>query len=171
MTNKDMTELFSVMLLAWPQAEMFKGGIAKLGPTIELWTACTKDIDFWTGQQAVVLLCKTSKFPPTIAEFRQQAEVVEQKTRDCILADWGGLRRCALGLKRFGGIDLAAVRRWYQGLPPGLAKSAVDTMGGPDKLLIGDGKGLDFGGFSRAYKSAMRNKTALPAGQKKLKGV
>ena len=70
MTNQEMTELFSVMLLAWPQAEMFKGGIAKLGPTIELWTACTRDIDFWTGQQAVVLLCKTSKFPPTIANKR-----------------------------------------------------------------------------------------------------
>lgn len=40
MTKKEMTELFSVMLLAWPNAEMFKGGVAKLGPTIELWTAC-----------------------------------------------------------------------------------------------------------------------------------
>ena len=84
MTNKEMTELFSVMLLAWPQAEMFKGGITKLGPTIELWTTCTRDIDFWTGQQAVVLLCKTSKFPPTIAEFRQQAEAVETKISGCI---------------------------------------------------------------------------------------
>lgn len=40
MTKKEMTELFGVMLLAWPNAEMFKGGVAKLGPTIELWTAC-----------------------------------------------------------------------------------------------------------------------------------
>ena len=171
MTLKEMTELFSVMLLAWPGAETFKGGVAKLGPTIELWTACTKDTDFWTGQQAVVLLCKSSKFPPTIAEFRQQAEVVEQKTRDCILADWSGLRRCVLSRRKCGSIDPAAVRRWYESLPPGLAKSAVDTMGGPGRLLIGDGNGLDFGGFSRAYRAVMRSKTALPSGQKKLKGV
>lgn len=46
MTKKEMTELFSVMLLAWPNAEMFKGGVAKLGPTIELWTACLTDVDF-----------------------------------------------------------------------------------------------------------------------------
>ena len=30
MTNKEMTEIFSVMLLAWPNAEVFKGGICCL---------------------------------------------------------------------------------------------------------------------------------------------
>lgn len=50
MTRKEMTEIFSVMLLAWPNAEMFKGGVQKLGPTIELWTACLPDVDFWQGQ-------------------------------------------------------------------------------------------------------------------------
>lgn len=76
MTSKEMTELFAVMLLAWPNAETFKGGIAKLAPTIKLWTACTADVDFWTGQQAVMRLCKSCKFPPTIAEFRDQVENV-----------------------------------------------------------------------------------------------
>ena len=73
-----MTELFSVMLLAWPNAEMFKGGVAKLGPTIELWTACLPEVDFWTGRQAVVRLCRTSPFPPSIAEFKRQAEAVDR---------------------------------------------------------------------------------------------
>ena len=58
MTRKEMTEIFSVMLLAWPNAEMFKGGVQKLGPTIELWTACLPDVDFWQGQQAVIKLCR-----------------------------------------------------------------------------------------------------------------
>ena len=57
-TTKEMTEIFSVMLLAWPNAEMFKGGVAKLGPTIELWTACLSDVDFWLGQQAVIMPVK-----------------------------------------------------------------------------------------------------------------
>lgn len=37
MTHKEMSEIFAVMLLAYPNAEVFKGGIAKLGPTINLW--------------------------------------------------------------------------------------------------------------------------------------
>ena len=36
MTHKEMSEIFAVMLLAYPNAEVFKGGIAKLGPTINL---------------------------------------------------------------------------------------------------------------------------------------
>ncbi len=169
MTNKEMTELFSVMLLAWPQAEMFKGGIAKLGPTIELWTTCTRDIDFWTGQQAVVLLCKTSKFPPTIAEFRQQAEAVEAKISGCIDGAWAGLRRSLRRNRRAERIDAARVRAWYEALPPGLIRNAVDAMGGPDELIILDGEALDYHGFARAYRAAMRQKSALAIGPRKLK--
>ena len=58
MTGKEMTELFAIMLLAWPNAETFKGGIPKLAPTIKLWVSCTANVDFWTGQQAVVRLCQ-----------------------------------------------------------------------------------------------------------------
>ena len=79
MTKKEMTELFSVMLLAWPNAEMFKGGVAKLGPTIELWTACLTDVDFWLGQQAVIRLCRECKFPPSIAEFKEKADAVKRE--------------------------------------------------------------------------------------------
>lgn len=169
MTNKEMTELFSVMLLAWPQAEMFKGGIAKLGPTIELWTTCTRDIDFWTGQQAVVLLCKTSKFPPTIAEFRQQAEAVETKISSCINGAWAGLRRSLRRSRRTERIDAARVRAWYEALPSGLIRNAVDAMGGPDELIILNGEALDYHGFARAYRAATRQKSALAIGPRKLK--
>ena len=33
MTHKEMSEIFAVMLLAYPNAEVFRGGIAKLGPS------------------------------------------------------------------------------------------------------------------------------------------
>ena len=76
MTKKEMTELFSVMLLAWPNAEMFKGGVAKLGPTIELWTACLTDVDFWLGQQTVIRLGRGCKFPASSAECKVEADAV-----------------------------------------------------------------------------------------------
>lgn len=50
MTKKEMSEIFAVLLLAYPNAETFKGGIQKLGPTISLWATCLQDVDFWTGQ-------------------------------------------------------------------------------------------------------------------------
>ncbi|MGN1117428.1 MAG: replicative helicase loader/inhibitor [Acutalibacteraceae bacterium] len=69
MTNKEMSEIFAVWMLAYPNAEMFKGGIEKLEPTIKLWTKCFKNLDFETAQRAAIHLCKTSAFPPTIAEY------------------------------------------------------------------------------------------------------
>ena len=81
MTHKEMSEIFAVMLLAYPNAEVFKGGIAKLGPTINLWVTCLPEIDFWTGQQAVVKLVRECKFPPTIAEFKEKAEKVQAEVR------------------------------------------------------------------------------------------
>ena len=72
MTQKEMTELFAIMLLAYPNAEIFKGGIQKLAPTIELWTRCLPEVDYWTGQHAVLKLCRECKYPPTIAAFKEK---------------------------------------------------------------------------------------------------
>ena len=77
MTRAEMTEIFAVLMLAYPNAEMFKAPskqalMEKLAPTITLWATCLADVDFWTGQQAAVRVCRVCKFPPTIAEFRSR---------------------------------------------------------------------------------------------------
>ena len=78
MTHKEMSEIFAVMLLAYPNAEVFKGGIAKLGPTINLWVTCLPEIDFWTGQQAVVEVVFNrvlhSAFPDSVHDVLHQGE-------------------------------------------------------------------------------------------------
>lgn len=129
MTKREMTELFSVMLLAWPNAEMFRGGIAKLGPTVELWTACTAEVDFWTGQQAVVQLCKTCKFPPTIAEFWVQVNAVNDRIKSKCDAMFQVIRSADL---MYGSIEA-----YCQSLPPGsFNREVIDQMGGPANLVI-----------------------------------
>ena len=89
MTLKETSEIFSVLMLAYPNAEMFKGGIKQLAPTIKVWTQCLNDVDFWTAQQAVIRLCKVCKFPPSIAEFREQVDGVKKEIdsdiNNCIL--------------------------------------------------------------------------------------
>ena len=86
MTRAEVTEIFAVLMMAYPNAEMFKAPDkdslkAKLAPTITLWTTCLRDIDFWAAQQAVIRVCQTCKFPPTIAEMREAAETVLHEVR------------------------------------------------------------------------------------------
>ena len=129
MTNKEMTELFAVMLLAWPNADTFKGGIAKLAPTLKLWTACTTDVDFWTGQQAVIYLCKSCKFPPTIAEFREQVENVNKHIKSLADRTFQEIRSADL---MYGSINA-----FYEGLPPGnFTRAVIDMVGGVDALTL-----------------------------------
>lgn len=127
MTNKEMTELFAVMLLAWPNAETFKGGIAKLAPTIKLWTSCTTDVDFWTGQQAVIRLCQKCKFPPTIAEFREQVDSVNKDIKSLTSRTYQEIRSADA---MYGSITA-----FYAELPPGnFTRVVIDTVGGIEAL-------------------------------------
>lgn len=171
MTRKEMTEIFSVMLLAWPNAEMFKGGVQKLGPTIELWTACLPDVDFWQGQQAVIKLCRECKFPPSIAEFKEKAEDVKIEARSRIDRAWDRIR-----LQSLLGVTL---QEFFAELPEGSnTRRAIEMIGGPDRLIIteehtfGDGhkemvERYNYDEFTRAYEKVMRQASAIGSGQRK----
>lgn len=149
MTKKEMTEIFSVMLLAWPNAEMFKGGVAKLGPTIELWAACLSDVDFWTAQQAVIRLCRSCKFPPSIAEFKEQADAVSQDVQSRINLAWNDIKWSRL-------LDKSP-EEWYQSLPPGCdIRAVVDALGGPKGLVSEDGKRWNYYEFRDMYEKLIR---------------
>lgn len=127
MTGKEMTELFAVMLLAWPNAETFKGGIAKLAPTIKLWASCTADVDFWTGQQAVKRLCQHCKFPPTIAEFREQTDNVNKDIKKLTDRAFQEIRNADT---MYGSLSA-----FYADLPPkSFTKAVIDTVGGIEAL-------------------------------------
>ena len=127
MTGKEMTELFAIMLLAWPNAETFKGGIPKLAPTIKLWVSCTADVDFWTGQQAVVRLCQHCKFPPTIAEFLEQVDNVNKDIKH--------LTDQAFQEIRNANTMCDSLTAFYAELPPGdFTRAVIDAVGGVDAL-------------------------------------
>ena len=165
MTKKEMTEIFSVMLLAWPNAEMFKGGVAKLGPTIELWAACLSDVDFWTGQQAVIRLCRACKFPPSIAEFKEQADAVGVDVQGRIDRAWNDVKWSRL-LEE-------SPEEWYQRLPPGSdIKAVVNALGGPGGLVSKDGKRWNYYEFRDVYEKLIRKEVPgavaqLTSGKKK----
>lgn len=164
MTNKEMTELFSVMLLAWPNAEVFKGGISKLGPTIKLWTGCTADVDYWTGQQAVIRLCKSNKFPPTIAEFLEQVQGVQAKIKELTDKVFYSIRNAEM---MYGSLTA-----YYDKLPEGcLDRRAVDIMGGVDALTLShehNGKTVylwNYDGLAKACEEVIRGMPMLVGGK------
>lgn len=160
MTHKEMTEIFSVMMLAWPNAEMFKGGVQKLKPTIDLWTACLVDVDFWTAQQATVKLCKVRDFPPTIAAFREQVEEVNKdvKARIGFLTD-----RIRL-LDRLG----KSLQEIYEEFGEGEYQQVIDMIGGPENLVRSwehNGETVSAWNWEmleNAYAAYLRKTTALP---------
>ncbi len=165
MTKREMVEIFAVMLLAYPNAETFKGGIQKLGPTIELWTSCLPEVDFWTGQQAVIRLCRECRYPPTIAEFKDKANAVMSEMQAQISQAWNSLRM-PMRLLNMTPVET------YNGAPD-MVKAAVDAMGGPDKLVIQEFQTMDDGsnapteklnydGFCNAYEQLLRRQNVLP---------
>lgn len=171
MTRKEMTEIFSVMLLAWPNAEMFKGGVQKLGPTIELWTACLPDVDFWMAQQAVIKLCRECKFPPSIAEFKEKAEKVKSEVKVRIDMSWNLLRMDM----ELGKTPEEACAK----LPKDSTEYlAIQAIGGPSRLIVtkehtcanGRKETVEFynyGDFAAAYERLIRQTNALSNGQHK----
>lgn len=165
MTKKEMTELFSVMLLAWPNAEMFKGGVAKLGPTIELWAACLTDVDFWLGQQAVIRLCRECKFPPSIAEFKEKSDAVEREIKSHIDMEWNHIKFSSL-------LDKSPAE-WYQRLPAGSdVKAVIDALGGVEKFATGGDGSWNYYEFRDMYEKLIRKEVPgavarLTSGKKK----
>lgn len=159
MTKKEMTEIFAVMKLAYPNAEMFKGGIETLKPTIELWASCLADVDFWTGQQALARVCRECKFPPTIAEFKTQTEAVA-KAFDLTVNRYISELRTADYIE---GLDV-----YYKRLAPGdPLKRAIDLMGGVSKIVTtyehaGESKAIwNWAQLEVSLKEAMHSGSAL----------
>lgn len=172
MNKAEVTEIFAVLMVAYPNAEMFKAPDkdslkAKLVSTVTLWTTCLRDIDFWTAQQAVVRVCRTCKFPPTIAEMREAAEVVLHETEAEISNAYLMARNeltiaGAMGRTREQALDRMPAR----------TRKTIEAMGGIDAFMPPDKGRFEMARFERTYKTLLRkNPTGLPgstAGQRQI---
>lgn len=156
MTEKETSEVFSVMLLAYPNAECFKGGKEKLLPTIKLWARCCADVDFWTAQRAVYKLISECKYPPTIAEFLEKAAAVtaEIDSKADELCQW--IRTIVI---------LYGIEKAYDELLP-TDKEIVDCLGGIENVLTPDGSMFRYDAVIAEGKKILKSKSALPGGKR-----
>lgn len=165
MTKAEMTEIFAVLMLAYPNAEMFRASskpelMEKLAPTITLWTTCLRDMDFWTAQKAVVKVCETCKFPPTIAEMREAAETILREMAVEIKTAYL-MARSAVDIGLAMGANLEEV---YRDLPARSMK-VIDAMGGMERFAPPDGALYNMTGFEQTYERLLRqNPIGLPGG-------
>ena len=164
MTKAEVTQIFAVLALAYPSAELFKASSKqaleeKLAPTIGLWATCLRDVDFWTGQQAVVRACRTCKFPPTIAEFLEAAKAAQEETKGEIAVAASTTRNLYL---------LHGKERGYE-LLPDRARKVIDAMGGMDAFAPPDSCCFALLEFEATYEAMLRkNPVGLPGGAKAL---
>lgn len=164
MTRAEMTEIFSVFMLAWPNAETFRASskeelTAKLGPTITLWAACLRDVDYWTAQKATVKLCQSCKFQPTIAEMREAVDAVNREITDEAKRAYMDARNACM---TFG------TEKAYERLPA-RSKKVIDAMGGMDAFAPPDSCCFALLEFEATYEAMLRkNPVGLPGGAKAL---
>jgi len=172
MTRAEVTEIFAVLMMAYPNAEMFKAPDkdslkAKLAPTITLWTTCLRDIDFWAAQQAVIRVCQTCKFPPTIAEMREAAETVLHEVK-LEISNAYLMARSELQLARLAG---RTKEQALEGMPTRTQK-VIEAMGGIDAFMPPDKKYFEMERFEQTYETMLRkNPIGLPgstAGQRQI---
>lgn len=164
MTRAEMTEIFSVFMLAWPNAETFRASskeelTAKLGPIITLWAACLRDVDYWTAQKATVKLCQSCKFQPTIAEMREAVDAVNREITDEAKRAYMDARNACM---TFG------TEKAYERLPA-RSKKVIDAMGGMDAFAPPDSCCFALLEFEATYEAMLRkNPVGLPGGAKAL---
>ena len=118
MTIKEMSEIFALMLLAWPNAPMLRP--ENLEATINLWTLCLPEVDFLTGQMATIQLCRTCHYPPSIAQMCEAAEEVRKELETEISGAMLSMRNQYF----YGGYDANRKAR------------AIALMGGEERLWI-----------------------------------
>lgn len=166
MTKAEMTEIFAVMRLNYRHAKMFEGGMESLAPTIKLWTAALPEVDYWTGQKALMSVLRTCKYPPTIAEFKEAADAVSRKVQRQIDDSIAMLRVHAMASN-------STIEEICAEQAPGtLIQLAITEIGGPSAMNKDNPRRWEQ--FSDAYyrvlqkQSPARANIALPGTRKEL---
>ena len=165
MTRAEVTEIFAVLMMAYPNAGDVQGPgqgqpKGKAGPDHHALTTCLRDIDFWAAQQAVIRVCQTCKFPPTIAEMREAAEAVLHEVRSEISNAYL-MARSELQLARLAG---RTKEQALEGMPTRTQK-VIEAMGGIDAFMPPDKKYFEMERFEQTYETMLRKNPHRPAGQ------
>jgi hypothetical protein len=102
MTKVQAAQIYRLMAAAWPNARVTEA-------TPEVFAMGLSDIDFELGRRAVERLIMTSKWMPSIAEFRDVCVSLQSGTRRAAGDAWGDVVRAISrwGIHRVPGVDFS----------------------------------------------------------------
>ena len=143
MNKREITEILSLFVLAYPGTKVFEGGIPKLEPMINLWHISLLDIPYSLAKDAALQICRESKFPPTIAEFRAKAEEVRKSIHYEVLEGVLFIRDRLL--------DHTPEEVLAQLAPGSPMRVVIEAMGGPARLIDRNGR-FNYLEFSDNYE-------------------
>lgn len=162
MTKKEISEIFSLWSLNWPSAEMFQGGTELLNARITLYASRLKDVNYWYGRQGAMVSIDTRKFPPSIAEYKEDISVVVKKTKSQVDFLYNQVTtEVHFSLKE--GKPMEAILRDM--LPAG--RSVIERMGGWKAFAPDDQPFYNRAGFEEAFLRLQTEKEGLPADSSK----
>ena len=160
MTKAEMTKLFAAMSLIYRHDKMFSAGIEALKPTIEIWTATLPELSYALGQQALVRVFRTCKYPPTPAELSEAAAEVTAEIR-------GRCNELKDRIRLHSAFLECSVEKYYESLPADdVVRVVIDRIGGPERLYENLEKGgqiWNWTAFEAAHREiCLSGGTALP---------
>lgn len=157
MTQKEVSELFAVWALNWPNSEMFKGGAAMLDARVKLYASQLADVDYWLGQKATEHSLRTRIYAPNIAEFLEDIETAKAGIESEIDAAYVALRSsCQIAHLNGRKVDDSILRTM-----PSRIQKTVTAMGGIDAFAPSDKPCFEMTAFKNTYLTLMRTNPPL----------
>jgi len=98
MTSNEVSVLLGILRTAYPRfyMDMTK---AEIKNTVDLWADYLSDVDLETAKTVIQSLIAKCKFPPTIAELREQVSNIKYASIDDVGMAWGEVTSA---IKKFG---------------------------------------------------------------------
>ena len=156
MTTKEISEIFTIWALNWPNAELFQGGTKMLDFRCKIFAEHLSDVEYWDGLQGAAYSLKTRKFAPNIAEFREDIETAHGKILAEINEGYSALRSGYLIAKSLG----ESPEDFITHLPQ-RSQTVLRVMGGIEAFAPSDSPTFNYDGFKNTYMTLLRRRNAL----------
>ena len=156
MTPKEISEIFTIWALNWPNAELYQGGEEMLDLRCKIFAEHLSDVEYWDGLQGAAYSLKTRKFAPNIAEFREDIDTAHRMIMGEINDGYSALRSGCLIAKSLGESPDDFIKRL-----PKRTQTVLRVMGGLEAFDPPDSPTFNYDGFKNTYMTLLRKRNAL----------
>ena len=156
MTAKEISEIFTIWALNWPNAEMFQGGVKMLDFRCRIFATQLSDVDYWDGLLGAARSLRVRKYAPNIAEFSEDIAEAKRQMKNEIDSAYLSARNSIVFFHDAG----ESVEQIVSRLPE-RTQTVIRVMGGIDAFLPPDGQYFNMDGFTRTYEMLLRKRNML----------